>query len=520
MKKIVGVLFLLGFNLIHAQINQNFDLGGFLPVGWTEYHSGVNALKDTNARAKSPTKSALFDDEFGTDTSWMILSQLNNLTPNSELTFWQNQNYDTYYTYHGVWISTNSNNPQSGDFIQLDSLGAGTEDTWEKKTINLSAYSGQNIYLAFVYIGDFADEWYIDDIKVSVIGQVNCSPPTAITASNITPNSIQLNWTPVGGELSWTIEYGLAGFTPGTGLTINSSSSQITIPNLQANTFYDHYIKANCGGSNISFYSPVFKVKTACSVTSNEINIPYFEGFELTTEPTLPCGWKALNYNNDTITWKTSSDKPKNGQYSAYITYTGSASLSHNDWLFSPYIMVNDTSISYKVGFSFASKSGTAFPEKMEFYTAKSNTGGALINQLFIDTAILTNNLYKDTSFIFKFSDTGKHYFGFHMFSNGDQWDFMVDDFTFSTLTPTSVNEINKQNTIVLYPNPTSNLVNIESKTKIEKISVYTPTGVLVHQISVNNTNYELDLSLSVQGMYILVLETKEGNTIKKVIKE
>jgi len=43
-----------------------------------------------------------------------------------------------------------------------------------QQTVDLSAYAGQNIYLAFRYEGDFMDEWYIDD--VSLLGP--CTVPT------------------------------------------------------------------------------------------------------------------------------------------------------------------------------------------------------------------------------------------------------------------------------------------------------------------------------------------------------
>ena len=78
MKVTILIIFLFAFDLLFGQLNQNFDVGNFLPLGWSEYHSGVNALKDTNGRANSLTKSALFDDESGVDTSCMIMSQITN----------------------------------------------------------------------------------------------------------------------------------------------------------------------------------------------------------------------------------------------------------------------------------------------------------------------------------------------------------------------------------------------------------------------------------------------------------
>ena len=95
----------------------------------------------------------------------MIMPQVTIPAGGADLTFWQYQNFDSYYIYHGIWVSTASDDP--ADFTELVELGVGTEDTWEEVTLDLSAYAGQSIYIAFRYEGDWADEWYVDDASVS-----------------------------------------------------------------------------------------------------------------------------------------------------------------------------------------------------------------------------------------------------------------------------------------------------------------------------------------------------------------
>jgi hypothetical protein len=70
------------------------------------------------------------------------------------------------YVYHGVWVSTGSGDPNDGQFVQLDSIPAGPEGDWTEYWTNLSAYSGQSVYLAFVYQGRNADAWLIDEVFV------------------------------------------------------------------------------------------------------------------------------------------------------------------------------------------------------------------------------------------------------------------------------------------------------------------------------------------------------------------
>jgi hypothetical protein len=146
---------------------ETFDAAGWPPAGWSEYHTGVDALEKTADRAYSPDSAAIFNDITGVDSSWFVTSQITALDANSQLTFWQNQNFDSYYIYHGIWVSAASADPASGDFVEVAELGIGTEDVWEKVIVDLSGYAGQDIYIAFVYAGDYADEWYLDNVSVA-----------------------------------------------------------------------------------------------------------------------------------------------------------------------------------------------------------------------------------------------------------------------------------------------------------------------------------------------------------------
>jgi hypothetical protein len=81
-----------------------------------------------------------------------------------------------------------------------------------------------------------------------VLGFINgtCDDPIIQSTTGITGNSATINWI-VGNATSWTIEYGLSGFTPGTGQITVASNTGITINGLTPNTSYDFYISADCG---------------------------------------------------------------------------------------------------------------------------------------------------------------------------------------------------------------------------------------------------------------------------------
>jgi hypothetical protein len=81
-----------------------------------------------------------------------------------------------------------------------------------------------------------------------------CAAPTALAATNITTTTAQLSWQPGGAPATgttYTIEYGVQGFTPGTGATITGltvASTQLTT--LNPATPYCFYVRQNCPGGN------------------------------------------------------------------------------------------------------------------------------------------------------------------------------------------------------------------------------------------------------------------------------
>lgn len=516
MFKYLILIFSFSIVSLSAQVTESFDGAIFPPSNWQEFHTGANALHDTSSRFYSPTKSALFDDDFGVDTSWLV-SPLVNVQNGTNLNFWQNQNYESFYVYHAIWISTTGANPSSNTFVKLDSIPAGTEDVWENKSIDLSQFAGQNIYVAFVYVGDFADEWHIDNVLIDTGVSQICSEPTSLFSTVVTASSIGLSWSPVGGEQFWKIEYGISGFTRGTGTSLTRATTNATINGLSANTLYDFYVTAFCSPIDSSLTSAQISVKTNCASTGGSVQT-FTQSFDFETEPNLPCNWTNFNGNGDNIEWETSSENPSNGSLSAYLTYSA-LGTPQDDWLFSPEVLVLDTAEFYKLTFSYASRSGSAFPEKMEVVRAFANDGSQLQEVIFRDTAILTGNVYVTKEYLFKFPVVGQQYIGFHVFSDANQWDFMLDDISLTKQGYVGVTEqlLNKQ--INIYPNPANNLVTIQSQSAIVSCEVYTINGVLVYTKRFNGKHITINLNGLEKGSYLVKIQQGASITTKRIIK-
>ena len=84
------------------------------------------------------------------------------------LTFWERFDFPEYYVLSEVLISNGSADPAFGDFVSVYST-ADTSLNWFQPTIDLSAYDGQQIHVAFRWVGTF-HVWFVDDVVIGPAG--------------------------------------------------------------------------------------------------------------------------------------------------------------------------------------------------------------------------------------------------------------------------------------------------------------------------------------------------------------
>jgi hypothetical protein len=132
---------------------------------------------------------------------------------------------------------------------------------WETHTIILPAGTNK---VRFTAISAFGNNLYIDNVKVE---GTPCPAPTALTAINITAMTADLDWTENGGATLWDVEYGNAGFPPGSGSTIYGITSKpYTLTGLIPQTNYEYRVRAVCGGVFNGTWSTLFPFTTAAAI--------------------------------------------------------------------------------------------------------------------------------------------------------------------------------------------------------------------------------------------------------------
>ena len=124
--------------------------------------------------------------------------------------------------------------------------------------VTLEAYAGQTVQFGILGSEGTVDD--PDDIDVfvdnfRVRGIPTCPEPTDLTATNLSLTSTEIGWTETGTSTVWNIEYGVAGFTPGTGTLVTGvTTNPLVLTGLTSDTQYEFYVQAECDFSNLSSF--------------------------------------------------------------------------------------------------------------------------------------------------------------------------------------------------------------------------------------------------------------------------
>ncbi|NRB59651.1 MAG: VCBS repeat-containing protein [Winogradskyella sp.] len=158
------------------------------------------------------------------------------------------------------------------------------------------------------------------NIVVTLFETPTCPNPINLDVLNATETSVDLSWTETGTAMLWNVEYGTAGFTPGTGTLITDIASTIyTLAGLQQGVIYEFYVQSNCGGGDTSDYIGPFGFGTlvpggTCATASN---MTVVSDCSTTTPTTFNFAVSAdIDANNENPTCDAL------GNYGYFITFT------------------------------------------------------------------------------------------------------------------------------------------------------------------------------------------------------
>jgi len=165
---------------------ETFDLCLFPPIGWSTYTLGdtVNTYGETPGwHLWTDTTSYGHGDPYSgcsiwhnddnvqdSCNDWIVKGPIYVENPRAAVAFFQSGYYVSMIQYHGIWISTEGPDPRVNNFTELVDLSNIVPNsmawTLEGPFEQLGNYAGDTVYIAFVYHGDYDDEWYIDNVML------------------------------------------------------------------------------------------------------------------------------------------------------------------------------------------------------------------------------------------------------------------------------------------------------------------------------------------------------------------
>lgn len=318
------------------------------------------------------------------------------------------------------------------------------------------------------------------------------------TPTNVTATSATVNWqAAIGTPASYDVQYGPSGFAIGAGTTVNTTTTSASVSGASG-TNVDYYIRSNCNLISQSAWTGPFTAYLAKSA-------PYTNSFE---DPNYEDGYVSSGWNlgnatggaqNGTIYYfsNSSTTAATNAQL-----YTRSLNLSNGD--------LNTVTFYTRLG----SNTGTDNILKVYYNTTRSLTGATLIGA----PITVTGATYAMQTRSFVVPTSGTYYI---IFSNETPIVATATSLRLDNVSLTSVlgtNEVLEAgNGFSIYPNPTSDFLNIKTDSKIKLVTVFDMSGRKVRAAFENNV---LNVKGLQTGTYIINVETTDGKFSERFIKK
>ena len=300
--------------------------------------------------------------------------------------------------------------------------------TYQSFSVEPGTAPGTAEVLAFRHVGTPATSILIDDVLWEPLPA--CNVPTALTISNVTTTTAQLDWTaPTAGSptgyqvyLSTSNTLPTSTTTPTfTGITTTTTN----LTSLTSATKYYFYVRSDCGASGTSNWSGIDSFSTSCNPTA----IPYTQDFQSGVSlPLCTSTENAGTGNNWAVVATTGFGFTPNS-----ITYTYNSTNAADAWFYTRGMNLT-AGVSYRLSFKYGNNN-TIYTESLEAKYGSSPSSTAMSNLIVdyptINTAVANNSVTDFTP-----ATTGVYYVGFHAYSIADQDVLLLDDISV-TLTPT-----------------------------------------------------------------------------------
>lgn len=293
-----------------------------------------------------------------------------------------------------------------------------------------------------------------------------CNAPSALSTNTVTSTGASINWAtaiPAPGN-GYQYYYSTASTTPTAATTPsgNTAATTAAITGLNASTTYYYWVRSNCGASQSGWIA----------------------GTSFTTSAVASGGCTSASFG----LWPTSTFSP---------SCTGSSELIVNNAYAGEYAYVNITSNKQ---YTFSSSVNT------DYVTIANNTG----------TVVLAHG----PSPLVWPSGTNSGEFRYYFHTNASCGEQDSNRSRFIACSPVLSSETFDSDSLKLFPNPTTQWLNVSNGTTIDRVLLFNPLGQLVKEQVLHAKEGVVDMAAFSAGTYFVRIIVGDTATTRKVLKE
>ncbi|MGL2967426.1 T9SS type A sorting domain-containing protein [Flavobacterium sp. XGLA_31] len=349
----------------------------------------------------------------------------------------------------------------------------------------------------------------------------SCIRPGALDfyrPDSYTTTSASLYWNnAIGSPASYDIDWS-TNFTDaeGTGTIVNVPAGTTTytqgdISGLPESLNFRYFVRSNCGATQSAWQGPYYGYLA--------VTLPYSNDFENADN----------NYTDGFIGFsRTSTDDTAtppiygDGDTGNFLYTFNSTTADSDKWGYSRAISLAAGEV---VTINFKTRLWAPDPDAVSEMTLDVTVGDAQSTtaQTTVLNSIATSDdtAYTDQTAEFTAPADGVYYFGFHNNSvaGATQTYMFIDTLDISSVLSTNSFISSK---LRVYPNPSSNLVNISNDVNatINSVEMTDLNGRVVKSLNVNATNGQVSIADLATGIYMMKIKTDQGTAVKKIVKE
>ena len=381
---------------------------------------------------------------------------------------------------------------------------AGSDDISDTNYLTTLTFPVQNGVTYRIQWDDrWSDKGFNFDFLFSIVDCIGVNASAVTAPTNVTVDSAQLNFgVGIGNPASYDIEYGVAGFTPGTGTVVNTVTNSVTISGLTPSAVYEYYLRNNCGATQSTYAGPfvVYLAETLPYANNFDDVADYADGFTQTG------GWGLGNTAG-------AAQSPL-----IYFFSNTSTTAATNAYLYTKAIALQaNEQVTLTFWTRLGSAAGTPQNLKVSVNTTPVPAGAT---QLGADITV-TGTTYVQQSRTFTATTAGTYYF---IFNNATPIVATLTSLRLDTVELTSVLGTNDflSSKFSVFPNPANNVINFsnDQNAVVSTVEMADLNGRVIKSLKVNATEGQISISDLATGMYMMKISTDQGVAVKKIVKQ